>query len=107
VGQAVKQTTGEILLEKHLRELKIPFEAEYRFHPQRRWRFDFFLPEHRIAIEVEGGTWTRGRHVRGKGFESDLRKMNEATKMGIRVFKFTTNMVERAESKTFLRELFQ
>jgi hypothetical protein len=41
---------------------------EYRFAPPRRWRFDLAWPSLRLALEIEGGTWTGGRHVRGNGF---------------------------------------
>jgi very-short-patch-repair endonuclease len=102
----MKASIPELLMSKYLKELKLNFVPEFRFHPVRRWRFDFWLPEHRIGIEMEGGTWSGGRHVRGKGYESDLRKYNEAARMGIRVFRFTSNMVQRAEAKTFLKEFF-
>lgn len=109
----MKQSVPEILMEKHLRELKIPFEREYRFHPVRRWRFDFALctavngVPTSYAIEIEGGSWIAGRHNRGKGFEADLRKYNEAAKMGWTVLRFTSNMIERGESKAFLAAFFK
>jgi very-short-patch-repair endonuclease len=103
---SMKQSVPELLMEKYLTELKLAYQREYRFHPIRRWRFDFALTEHRIGVEVEGGAWIRGRHLRPRGFEQDLRKANEATRMGWRIFRFTTNMIERGEAKTFLKELF-
>lgn len=42
-----------------------------------------------IAIEVEGGAFTRGRHTRGAGFIGDMEKYNAATSMGWRVFRVT------------------
>lgn len=66
-------------------------EAEYRFHHDRKWRFDYYIPMHRVAIEVEGGIWTGGRHVRGKGFTNDIEKYNEATSLGILVLRFAPN----------------
>lgn len=102
----MKQSEPEILMQHYLRELHLNFEREYRFHPVRRFRLDFFLPDHRIGIECEGGTWINGRHNRGKGFESDLRKYNEAERMGIRIFRFTTNMIRCGEAKCFLKDLF-
>ena len=41
---------------------------EYRFHPDRKWRSDFCWPAEdvRLFVEIEGGIWTDGRHVRGK-----------------------------------------
>ena len=62
---------------------------EYRFHPVRKWRFDYALPSERVAIEVEGGVWTKGRHITPKGFLADIDKYNTATAMGWRVFRVT------------------
>lgn len=77
----------------HIQLIELPEpEREYRFC-ERRWRFDFCWPDLMIAAEVEGGTWTRGRHTRGKGFENDCEKYNAAALDGWRVFRFTSNMV--------------
>ncbi len=62
---------------------------EYRFHPVRKWRFDYALPAHKIALEVEGGVWTGGRHTSPKGFLGDMEKYNAATLMGWRVLRTT------------------
>lgn len=35
---------------------EVEMVAEYRFHPFREWRFDYAIPELKIALEVEGGT---------------------------------------------------
>ncbi|MCC6475013.1 MAG: hypothetical protein IT514_14870, partial [Burkholderiales bacterium] len=51
-----------------------PPVAEHRFHETRRWRFDWAWPDHRVAIEIEGGVWTAGRHTRGQGFLADIEK---------------------------------
>ena len=69
--------------------------AEHRFAPPRRFRLDFSFLDHLVAVELQGGTWIRGRHVRGKGYASDCEKRNLATSMGWRVFYFTTDMLER------------
>ena len=45
---------------------------------ERKWRFDWAWPTERIALEVEGGAWTGGRHTRGKGFLGDIEKYNRA-----------------------------
>lgn len=62
---------------------------EIYFHPLRKWRFDFALPLQKIALEVEGGIWTGGRHTRGSGFLKDMEKYNEAAAMGWLVFRTT------------------
>jgi len=68
-------------------------ERDARFHPTRRWRADF-LWRTRVIVECEGGIWTRGRHVRGKGYRNDIEKYNAATALGYRVFRCTTGMLE-------------
>ncbi len=70
-------------------ELHAECVREYRFHPTRMWRFDYAIPGHKIAVEVEGGVWTAGRHVRPKGFLGDIEKYNAAAAMGWRVLRVT------------------
>jgi very-short-patch-repair endonuclease len=70
---------------------------EYRFHPERKWRFDYAIPQYKIAIEVEGGVWTGGRHTSPKGFMGDMEKYNTATAMGWRVLRTVpTELLTRA-----------
>ncbi|OFX05203.1 MAG: hypothetical protein A3E78_09205 [Alphaproteobacteria bacterium RIFCSPHIGHO2_12_FULL_63_12] len=68
--------------------------GEYRFCTGRKWRFDFALVGLKIALEVEGGVWSGGRHTRGAGYESDCEKYNAATAMGWRVLRFTAKMLQ-------------
>ena len=56
--------------------------TEFRFDSVRRWKFDYAIPAHRVAIEQEGGAWTGGRHVRGTGFLLDCKKYSEAAAQG-------------------------
>lgn len=100
-----QRSAGEETLAYHLGEASIPFEREYRFHPTRMWRFDFALPDHKIGVEVEGGTWTAGRHSRGAGFEEDCEKYNQAALHGWRVLTFTTSMVKRGEALKAIVEI--
>lgn len=74
---------------------------ELRFHPDRRWRFDYAFPEHKVAVEIDGAVWTLGRHNRPKGYLADLEKLNTAASMGWRVLRFSTD--DRFLAKT--REL--
>ena len=43
-----------------------------------RWAFDRAWPDLKVAIEIDGGTFSRGAHVRGKGIENDHEKTAEA-----------------------------
>lgn len=68
-------------------------EREHRFFPGRRWRFDFAHPGSLVAIELEGGVWTGGRHTRGAGFIADAEKYNEAAFLGWRVFRLPGDLL--------------
>jgi len=68
---------------------KVECVRELKFHPVRKWRFDYAIPSLKIAIEVEGGAFTGGRHTRGKGFIADMEKYNTATSMGWRLIRCT------------------
>ena len=85
------------------------YEPEFKFHPERRWRFDFAFPNAKVAIELEGGhwgkivsddqgkvSWTGGRHTRGSGFEADCSKYNEAALAGWTVFRLTSGLIPLA-----------
>lgn len=61
---------------------------EHRFHPTRKWRFDFAWPSHQVAVEVEGGAFSGGRHTRGMGFVADCEKYNAAVLAGWLVLRF-------------------
>ncbi len=83
--------TGEALLAVLLKEADIPFIREHKFHPKRRWRFDFALAlphPWKIAIEVEGGIWSGGRHTRAIGYSKDCEKYNAATVLGWSVLRY-------------------
>jgi len=66
--------------------------SEHRFHPERKWRFDFAWPQIRLAIEVNGGG-SRGRHSSLTGATEDAEKMNAAQLMGWRVLIYTAKSV--------------
>jgi very-short-patch-repair endonuclease len=63
--------------------------------PNRKFRFDFVIPQTTLVVEVEGGTWRGGRHTSGAGFRKDCEKYNLALEHGWRVLRFTTDMVRK------------
>lgn len=83
-----------------------PVEREYRFHEDRKWRFDFAWPDWKIAVEIEGGTFSGGRHTRGVGFADDCRKYNCAALLGWRLFRFTTGQVKAGYAIDTMIEAF-
>lgn len=64
-------------------------EREFRFHPERKWRFDYAFTDLFLAIEVEGGIYSGGRHVRGAGYAKDMEKYNAAVISGWKVLRYT------------------
>ena len=70
--------------------------GEFRFHPVRRWRFDWLFPLN-IALEVEGGVFIQGRHSRGEGMIADMEKYNVAQCMGYIVLRCTPKQIQTGE----------
>ncbi len=76
----------------------IPCPAtEVKFHPTRKFRFDFCWKERKLALEVDGGIWTHGRHTRGAGWLKDTEKLNLAASMGYRLLRCTPEQLFSAE----------
>lgn len=72
------------------RDMHLPIPVpEYQFAPPRKWRFDWAWVGHKIALEIEGGVYTRGRHLRPRGFLADIDKYNTAAIMGWRLVRCT------------------
>lgn len=95
---------ASVLLEIHLDELGITFQKEFQFYAARKWRFDYLLdwPNPRVAIEIEGGVFSQGRHTRGVGFTNDLDKYRMATILGYKVLRFTTGEVLNGTARAFI-----
>lgn len=73
-------------------EYPTPIE-EHRFHPPRRWRFDRAWLDAKVAVEIDGGTFKRGRHVRGMGYHNQLDKQNQAILDGWRILRYDTKHI--------------
>jgi hypothetical protein len=84
----------ELAMAFHMKALGLPNpQPQYEFARPRKWAFDFAWPHLGIALEVDGGAWIEGRHVRGAGFEEDCVKMSEAAVLGWRVLHVEGHMV--------------
>ena len=97
---------GEEAFALHCQVEKLSPEREYVFAQPRRWRFDFAFPDAKVSVEIEGGTWTGGRHSRGGGMAGDMLKYNTAVIMGWKILRYTPQMVMQGmaidEVKAFL-----
>lgn len=96
------KTDAFVLLCKSV--LKMECVKEYKFHPIRKWRFDYAIPSALVAIEVEGGVWTGGRHISPKGFLNDIEKYNTATLMGWSVYRTTPQELVTGKTVDLLKQ---
>ena len=82
-------------------------EPEWKFDPKRKWRVDwafFWSPVAHLALEVEGGVWTQGRHTRGKGFLGDLEKYNALACMGVWLLRCTPAEIKSGAAVELVRK---
>jgi hypothetical protein len=92
------------LFQKVCKAKKLPVpETEYRLTPARRWRLDYAWPVYKVALEVEGGVWVKGRHNRGGGFLKDMEKYNHATTQGWRLLRCTPDTLLSTETLDLVR----
>lgn len=95
----------EVVLRGILESFGVPLpEFEYRFHPVRKWRFDMAWPAWGVAVEIEGAVWSKGRHVRGAGFISDMEKYNQAALLGWKLLRFTPQQIATEEASTLIKQ---
>jgi very-short-patch-repair endonuclease len=89
----------------HVKALGISVpEEQYKIIPDRKFRWDFAWPEHKLAIEIQGGTWSGGAHSRGWGIERDCEKHNLAVLAGWRTLLFTGSMVHSGVAAAMLEK---
>ena len=79
-------------------------ETEHRFHPPRRWRWDYCIPSLMLAIEYHGGIYSGGRHTRGIGFEKDREKMNVGQLDGWTILELTKEMVQSGKAYAMIEQ---
>jgi len=99
-----KKVANSVVPDLFLKMLQANFKGidivkEFKFHPTRKWRFDYAFPFLMIAVEVDGGVWTGGRHINPAGYINDMEKLNTVASMGWLVLRITTD--DRFASKTF------
>lgn len=82
--------TAKETIEFTLKHYKLNVVSEYKFHPERRWKADWYLPDYNTIIEYEGLMAKKARHTTVTGYTKDCEKYNAATLMGIKVLRYTT-----------------
>lgn len=98
MSQTALERSFETLMRMRLSpELYAAMDAEHKFHPKRRWRFDFAWPSQLVAVECQGGTFSRRRsgHSSGMGLQNDYDKLNAAAVLGWRVLQFSAKHLQQ------------
>jgi hypothetical protein len=72
-------------------ERLLPLQEEYKFHPERKWRFDWCIEPLKVAFEYEGIYSGQSRHTNQKGYSRDTEKYNAAVALGWKVFRYTAS----------------
>lgn len=73
------------LVRIHLPQLYSSMIPEHQFHHIREFKFDYCWVEHKVAVDIQGGIYERGRksgHVSVVGMENDMEKINLAQSCG-------------------------
>ena len=91
---------------------------EFRFDPGRKWMLDYAWPEARVALEVEGGVFGRGKpcpmckrrragaHSSIERMLSDMEKYNAAAIQGWCVIRCTPDDVQTGKVFEILKRAF-
>lgn len=99
------RTDGWPVFEAMLKTAGLPLPVyEFRFDERHRWRWDMAWPRlHasngrmlKVAVEVNGGAWSGGRHVRGEGYLNDLEKLNAGQIQGWIVLQYPPERLANA-----------
>ena len=114
--KAVKQLTLKQIKAIEIRErfftvlklhnIELP-DFEVKFHPTRKWRFDYCWQSKMIALEVEGGVFSGGRHTRGLGFMNDIEKYNNASLLGYRLIRTTPTELRSKENIELIKQILK
>lgn len=94
----------DIFVEFCRKQLGVAPVREFQFHPSRKWRFDYAFIDAKIALEVEGGVYTGGRHIRPRGFLGDVDKYNAASVMGWRVLRVVPDQLRTFATVEMIKE---
>ena len=70
-------------------------EREVMLFKPRRWRYDFVWADQMVIVEMEGGVWSAGRHLRPSGFIADVEKYNAAAVGGWVLLRYTVDDITK------------
>ena len=79
---------------------------QYQPFAEVRYAFDFAWPEREtpVLVEVQGGIWSGGAHVRPKGVLRDMDKLNRAAVKGWCVLQVSADDIKSGKAVALIRE---
>lgn len=105
VRQLAKRSQKEELENKFLATWALLYpslpqpERQVKFHPARKWAWDFSwdFEDIKLAVEIQGGTWMeKGGHTSGSGIDKDYEKWRAAVRLGWKVLPYSTTDMKNA-----------
>jgi len=81
--------------------------AEHRFAPPRRWQLDLAWPGIYLAVEIQGGLFSEGRHVRPAALLDEMEKLNAAAVAGWTLILVTPSQVTDGTLTRWLARYFR
>lgn len=104
------------MFEKVIIATKLPGpKKEFQFHPERKWRFDYAWPDHKVALEVEGGVFghtkgdgtksKKGAHSSVSGMLRDMEKYNAAAALGWRIIRVVPDDLLKTKTIELLKSI--
>lgn len=72
---------------------------EYNFLINRKFCIDYAWPNLSLALEIEGGIYTNGRHITPKGFIKDIEKYNLLTENGWFLLRYPPKKIDYLQIK--------
>lgn len=74
-----------------LKNSGLNFVPEFEFSPDRKFRFDWALPDLMVAVEYEGIFSEKSGHTTLSGYKKDVEKYNQATILGWKILRYTAD----------------
>lgn len=83
--------------------------CEYQFLMDRRFRWDFCWPEHKLALECCGGVWLKGKsgHSSGVGLTRDYEKFSLGAVHGWRLLLVTPGQLNSPRTLAWLTRILR
>lgn len=96
----VRERLKELIIDEVEKRTGESGVKEYLFaKPERKWRSDIAWPSKRIALEINGGIYSYGRHNRASGYLKDLEKGNGYASRGWLLFQTPWEWIEDDETR--------